>query len=180
MEEGGKMCCWQEMFVFVSVQLQYDDNKTGKCWASRFRWLSIYDHDTNEKVQRWQKQAKNISVAETTRIMHMELGYTSNLRHSEVALMMKLWFEPFPPGLWFATPPTSSSSSRCKKGKDWSCKESEFLLLLGRLSSTKNIKHRWRWYFAWCWINTGVNKLKNEKSLKLKDALSWRQILCYD
>ena len=31
MEEGGKMCCWQEMFVFVSVQLQYDDNKTGKC-----------------------------------------------------------------------------------------------------------------------------------------------------
>ena len=26
MEEGGKMCCWQEMFVFVSAQLQYDDN----------------------------------------------------------------------------------------------------------------------------------------------------------
>ena len=46
MEEGGKMCCWQEMFVFVSAQLQYDDNKTGKCWASRFRWLSIYDHNT--------------------------------------------------------------------------------------------------------------------------------------
>ena len=55
MEEGGKMCCWQEMFVFVSVQLQYDDNKTGKCWASRFRWLSIYDHNRNEKVQRWHK-----------------------------------------------------------------------------------------------------------------------------
>ena len=178
MEEGGKMCCWQEMFVFVSVQLQYDDNKTGKCWASRFQWLSIYDDNTKEKVQRWQKQAKNISVAETTRIMHMELGYTSNLRQSEVALMMKLWFElnhfhqvcgllPLPPHLL-----------HLKKGEDWSCKESEFLLLLGRLSTTKNIKHRGRWYFAWCWISTGVNKSKS--FFKLKDALSWRQILCYD
>ena len=163
---GGR---WENVLLARNVcfcfgTIQCDDNKTGKCWASRFQWLSIYVWSRYKwkgtKVTT-QKQAKNISVAETTRIMHMELGYTSNLRQSEVALMMKLWFEPFPPGLWFATPPTSSSSSRCKKGKDWSCKESEFLLLLGRLSTTKNIKHRGRWYFAWRWINTGVNKLKS-------------------